>query len=293
MLFYAIVFDIYTTILYNRIMKDQLVPTLVSKELTTYARNQDCAYHKHTNCEFVFIVQGNIENTVNNIKITAQAGSVFFVNNLVTHSLRQTENVYEHRDVYISAQRLQEICTRYFDEDFYRYLMRTDRMIQIKMAFDLFDFFEKRLRKNQTLYVLYKEKKDRIKKSNLNIMISLLGMLYEQLPEYPSSKQDWLNEFLAKIQSPEIFTMPINEIIKLSNYSVSYFSHQFSKNFDMSFKTYITNLKINYSKLLLGTPSMPIIEIALHCGFSSQSHFTQIFKAVTGITPHQYRRSHI
>lgn len=273
-------------------MNNVFIPTLSSKELTTVARNQDCAAHKHTNCEFVFIVQGKIVHSVNNISVTAERGSIFFVNDCVTHSLKQTDNNYEHRDIYISNSRLKEICSLYFDDKFYEYLMRTDKIIQIKTPVESFESFLKRLERNQTFYVLYKNKKNIIKKSNLNIMLSLLGILYEQLPEYPSDSQNWLNVFLTKIQSPKIFTRPIKKIIALSNYSTSYFSHQFSQTFNMSFKSYITNLKVNYAKLLLDSSDMPIIDIALTCGFSNQSHFTQIFKLITGTTPYCYRHSH-
>ena len=36
--------------------------------------------------------------------------------------------------------------------------------------------------------------------------------------------------------------------------------------------------------------AQPIAEIALHCGFYDQSAFTRQFKAVTGLTPGQYRK---
>ena len=227
------------------------------------------------------------------MSVVAQAGSIFFINHLTTHTLKKTEAHYEHRDIYLSPTTLQKICDEYFDGNFYQYLTSTNQIIQINITADLFNSFKERLQRNQTLYALHPEKKDYIKKSNLNIMISLLGILYEQQPSYPASKQDWLNSFLEKIQSPKIFTLPVHKIIQLSNYSPSYFSHQFTKTFNIPFKTYITKLKVDYAKILLSTPSFPITEIALVCGFSSQSHFTQIFKSIAGTTPYQYRKTHI
>jgi AraC family transcriptional regulator len=35
-----------------------------------------------------------------------------------------------------------------------------------------------------------------------------------------------------------------------------------------------------------------INEVALSCGFSSQSHFTRVFREHTGTTPWAYRRLH-
>lgn len=274
-------------------MKQQLIPTLSSKEFYTMSRIDDCPIHRHTNCEFLFIIDGNIINTVNDMSVIACAGSIYFINDRVTHALQRTGKHYEHRDVYISSATLQKICDEYFDNAFYQYLMSTNKIIQISITADLFNSFKERLQRNQTLYSLQPKNKVSIKKSNLNIIISLLGILYEQLPTYPTSKQDWLDAFLEKIQSPKIFTLPISKIIQLSNYSTSYFSHQFTKIFNMPFKTYVTKLKVDYAKILLTTPSFPLTEIAFICGFSSQSHFTQIFKSITGTTPYQYRKTHI
>ncbi|KQB12978.1 helix-turn-helix transcriptional regulator [Rhodobacter capsulatus] len=46
--------------------------------------------------------------------------------------------------------------------------------------------------------------------------------------------------------------------------------------------------RIARAKRLLATET-PLIEIALGCGFSSQSHFTRAFKAETGLPPQAWR----
>jgi AraC-like DNA-binding protein len=42
---------------------------------------------------------------------------------------------------------------------------------------------------------------------------------------------------------------------------------------------------------MLEREKMPIVEVALACGFSDQSAFTRQFKTTTGLTPSEYRRS--
>ena len=42
-------------------------------------------------------------------------------------------------------------------------------------------------------------------------------------------------------------------------------------------------------KELLQQIDLPIIQIALSCGFSSQSSFTTAFRKYTGVTPRVYR----
>lgn len=41
--------------------------------------------------------------------------------------------------------------------------------------------------------------------------------------------------------------------------------------------------------LLTSLPDEPLAQIALACGFSAQSHFTSTFRAVSGVTPAQFR----
>jgi len=53
-------------------------------------------------------------------------------------------------------------------------------------------------------------------------------------------------------------------------------------------KQWINEMDINYSKALLQS-SRDIAEIAYQLNFHTASHFTQLFKKVTGITPKEYR----
>ena len=44
-------------------------------------------------------------------------------------------------------------------------------------------------------------------------------------------------------------------------------------------------------RTMMAMIEIPLVEVALACGFSSQSHFTQRFRAVSGMTPRQYTRA--
>jgi AraC family transcriptional regulator len=53
---------------------------------------------------------------------------------------------------------------------------------------------------------------------------------------------------------------------------------------------YITRQRIERAKRLLAETELPISEIALRTGFSSQSHFTTSFRRLAGVTPSSFRR---
>jgi len=49
--------------------------------------------------------------------------------------------------------------------------------------------------------------------------------------------------------------------------------------------------RVSLAKSLLRQGKMTLAQIALACGFSDQSHFTQCFSAWTGLSPGVWRRS--
>lgn len=73
--------------------------------------------------------------------------------------------------------------------------------------------------------------------------------------------------------------------------SKSYLSSIFKQETGVSISEYINKSRIEYSKKLLTTTTMPLIDIACECGFSDQSYFSRVFKKHTGESPKQYRSS--
>ncbi len=55
---------------------------------------------------------------------------------------------------------------------------------------------------------------------------------------------------------------------------------------------YILNKRVEQAQILLLTQDISIKEVGLKLGFYHQSYFSSQFKAVTGMTPMQYRRQH-
>jgi AraC family transcriptional regulator len=67
-------------------------------------------------------------------------------------------------------------------------------------------------------------------------------------------------------------------------------SRQFPKYYNCSFREYLRQLRIEKAISLLGKKSIPISDIAEHCGFSEPSNFIRCFKRQKGITPDAYRK---
>lgn len=88
---------------------------------------------------------------------------------------------------------------------------------------------------------------------------------------------------------PELSLESIAEAFGLSPYYVSRF---FREQNHINLKDYIANLRIERAKELLTQTDTPVGDVVSEVGYQSASSFIRKFKAVTGMTPGQYREAH-
>ncbi len=79
------------------------------------------------------------------------------------------------------------------------------------------------------------------------------------------------------------------ELASVIGISPTYFASLFKQAMGISPQQYIIQQRVERAKLMLLKTDLTIADIALQVGFSSQSHLTQQFKRLTGITPKQIR----
>ena len=72
--------------------------------------------------------------------------------------------------------------------------------------------------------------------------------------------------------------------------SPSYFGRKFRQSTGLSLHRFVNRRRILASLNLLKDQSLPLAHTALELGFSSQSHLTRLFSAMTGMTPAKYRK---
>lgn len=68
-----------------------------------------------------------------------------------------------------------------------------------------------------------------------------------------------------------------------------YLSSLFTECTGYTFSNYINKIRIDKSKSMLKDTKKSMLEIAIECGFNSQSYFCSTFKKFTGISPTKYR----
>ena len=102
-----------------------------------------------------------------------------------------------------------------------------------------------------------------------------------------------LKQAIAYINDNLDQSILLNDIAQELDLSQYYFSHLFRKSTGISPYHYIIQQRVKKVQRLLINTQMPLVDIALACGFSSQSQMTMHFRKLTGMTPKKYRNSHI
>jgi len=73
-------------------------------------------------------------------------------------------------------------------------------------------------------------------------------------------------------------------------YSVGRFSHLFNERIGCPFPRYVNSLRCTRAQEMLSRSSMPLIDVATACGFSSLRTFHRVYKEFTGNTPRSAQR---
>lgn len=102
----------------------------------------------------------------------------------------------------------------------------------------------------------------------------------------PAYKLQQVIEYIHQHLHQEIQLADLADVAKMSQF---YFCRLFKQSIGTSPYQYLIQQRVERAKHLLQYEEMTISEIALECGFSNQSHFTNRFQQVTGVTPKVYR----
>ena len=83
--------------------------------------------------------------------------------------------------------------------------------------------------------------------------------------------------------------LTIGDVASGIGYSKSHLSYCINQAADFNFNTLLSMIRIEDARVMLKNTDKSILEIALECGFGSERSFYRQFKAISGISPKDYR----
>jgi AraC family transcriptional regulator len=98
-----------------------------------------------------------------------------------------------------------------------------------------------------------------------------------------------LQQALDYIQTHLEQELFLEQIAAVINISPTYFASLFKQATGIPPHQYVIQQRVKRAEAMLLKTDLAIADIALQVGFSSQSHLTQQFKRLTGMTPKQVR----
>lgn len=121
------------------------------------------------------------------------------------------------------------------------------------------------------------------------IFLLLKDALPQTFPRLQNSQEARLKQMLAWLDDHYTEPVTVSQLAKHSGICVRECQRTFSSILHTTPMKYLNRRRITAAAQLLVSGDTPVIEIGLSCGFSNPSYFAKQFKALTGMTPREYR----
>ena len=123
---------------------------------------------------------------------------------------------------------------------------------------------------------------------------SYVGQLVHDIFEV---KNNYENKNLSKpiqyvvdfVEQHYMSTILLKDLSKSLYMSENYLTTLFKKEMTLTFKKYLTMVRMENAKELLSNPQLKVHHVAEQVGYSNDDYFSKIFKQVTGLSPTKYR----
>ena len=129
--------------------------------------------------------------------------------------------------------------------------------------------------------------------SSLTVEGLLLEIVAETARDIPrdgrSQRRRWLEQAKEMIAANFSESISIGAIAEAVGVHPIHLSREFRRHYQQTIGDFVRDLRIQSACRELAMTEIPLLDIALACGFADHAHFTRTFKRITGLTPSQYR----
>lgn len=249
-----------------------------------FASIEDTWAHWHKEIEILFLLSGELQITVDDVKYSLKTGDIIMINSNQIHSIKG------NNDLTYVLQFIPDVITKiYGGEELPQFNLNTaDLNIKQESVDRIKSILAKigiELAKRKTGYQFYL----------WSHVYELVGYIFRHCP-YEVVKNDIKDEDLRKISSiinyitdnygKCLSIKTIAEAVQMSELTLSKF---FKQKTGLSILFYLQIVRINRAKALLKS-DVSVIDLAQECGFYSLPTFYRTFKKITGISPSEFKK---
>lgn len=122
-------------------------------------------------------------------------------------------------------------------------------------------------------------------------LIQLLIEIFDFLNETHEREKKKFAKSIQYINSHYMDKIGVSALAKIEGISESYYINLFHKEYGITPNKYLEFRRMKYARKLITERDKTVKEIAYETGFSDPYYFSKAFKAYTGMSPQNYRKS--
>ncbi|MBU5436796.1 AraC family transcriptional regulator [Tissierella sp. MSJ-40] len=258
---------------------------------TLTSRGIGLTEHFHNGYEIIFITEGEANFTIDNKIYTCDKNNLVFLNNLEKHEMSPITTPYSRYMIIIDSHYLDNIIKEPALLSIFK--IRTDSFE------NKFEVKKKHIssisRILNNLSLIYSAQEEFWHIEFVSLLSHLIIFLYrEYTNQFPITNINKKDQRILDIQTyiDENFTQNITLESIAADFFISkyYLAHSYKNITGFTLNQYILLKRISHAKNQLYFTDNSITDIAMDCGFNSQSNFIRIFKKKENITPLQFRK---
>lgn len=247
------------------------------------------APHWHESTELIYCLAGALNVNLIQQQLTMKAGDVLVINPTIVHSTHSPA-ANHILCLQLPLPLMRQLTAGRFNRDF---IIKLNTVVALVPAVTAL-----RATLDHLLPLLERSSltlADTLEEQSLvyHLLAQILGSDQLLTPK-PAITGDGIEvEQLAAIMSyidqHAATPLPLTQIAQHFGYSDSHFSRLFHRNFNMTYRDFLTSVRLNQATHLLRRSDLTVKAIAEQCGFTHYRNFYNAFVRVHQMTPNQYR----
>ncbi len=256
----------------------------------------DRSWHYHSEYELLLITKGHGVRVIGNDNSPFEEGDLVLVGGNVPHawfsdpSYFEEDSTLESESIYVQFNRLM----------FGNRFINSPEMLPIQHLLDEAKLGLKYDGHDKT--VITTHIKELMNTHGLDRLLKFIKVLWMfRMGGYKKILNDayFTNSFISKseriskvheyVLNNYMSDIKIDDIAALVEMNVSSFCRFFKKMTNRTFSQYVKEIRIDFAQQLLMSTNLPSNIVGFECGFSSVAYFNQCFKAISKMSPLEYR----
>ena len=246
---------------------------------------RDLQLHFHSDIELSLIVSGDAAFIINKHKYKLEAGDVILVNRCIAHSIEQNRNC---RAIWLGVNPL--FCSSYYPDllkiRFREWLFDKSHPLNGLLVSDIKQLLE--ISKSEP--EAYEFKMQEILNHIFYVLLTQTDYvcLPDEVMNLEAERMERVRRIIDYMEGNFDQQPRLEELAEEIQLSPDYLSHFIKEALGITFRDYVTMLRLHKAVELMENKSVSQLDMLLQTGFTDYRYFSRAFRKVYGVDPEDY-----